>query len=344
MSPAADVQLDGGRYQGPRPPVSIVILTYNEEGNIADCIRSCAWCDDVHVLDSGSSDRTAEIARSMGVTVHTNRFRSFGDQRNWAIDHIPCRHPWHFHLDADERFTPEVVREMVDLLGPDGSASDKACYLCPSKMIFMGEWIKHSAGYPSYQVRLFRFGQCRFVDFGHGQREDSRGPVGTMVQPYMHYSFSKGLNEWLNKHNEYSEREAAEGIAIQAEHPPSLRAMFTGDMIARRRAFKNLSYFLKVRAFWRFLYNYFFRGGVLDGIPGFHYCAMISMYEYWIELKIKERRQRWGAITNELVVRMTAESEARTVRTLADTPHAPLSEAVPPGPRRGAATKGEVAA
>src|SRR5688572_20952916 len=76
------------------PPVSVVILTQNEEGNVGECLRSCAWSDDVHVLDSGSTDRTCEIAREMGAQVHTNPFHSFGQQRNWAIDHIAHKHDW----------------------------------------------------------------------------------------------------------------------------------------------------------------------------------------------------------------------------------------------------------
>src|SRR5690349_22231261 len=101
------------RVGGPRgdPPVSVVVLTVNEEVNIADCLRSCAWSDDVHVVDSGSTDRTCGIAREMGATVHVHPFESFGLQRNWAIDHIRHKHDWVFHLDADERFTPELVAE-----------------------------------------------------------------------------------------------------------------------------------------------------------------------------------------------------------------------------------------
>src|SRR4051794_34167182 len=89
----------------PTPSVSVIILTQDEERNIGDCLRSCAWCDDVHVVDSGSRDRTCEIAAAMGAKVHRNPFQSFGQQRNWAIDNIATTHPWHFHLDADERFT-----------------------------------------------------------------------------------------------------------------------------------------------------------------------------------------------------------------------------------------------
>ncbi|MGD9689758.1 MAG: glycosyltransferase family 2 protein [Phycisphaerales bacterium] len=318
MGDRVDVQLDDGtgrggfaRYEGPRPPVSVVILTYNEEGNIAECIRSCAWSDDIHVLDSGSTDGTAEIARSLGAQVHVHRFKSFGDQRNWAIDHIPCKHPWHFHLDADERFTPGVIREMVDLIGIDGERGEHVCYLCPSKMIFLGRWLKRSGNYPSYQVRLFRYGKCRFMDFGHGQREDPQGSVGTMKQPYMHYAFSKGLLEWMTKHNGYSEREAREGLAIRAARRPPLRTVFQNDGIARRRAAKNLSYFLPMRAVWRFLYSFVARMGFLDGLAGMHYCLMISMYEYWIELKIRELRERWSLETDEHIRRMLEESAAR---------------------------------
>ena len=292
-------------------PVSVVILTYNEELNIRDCIASCAWCDDIHVLDSGSKDRTCQIAHSMGATVHVHKFNSFGDQRNWAIDHIPCKHPWHFHLDADERITPELLTEMLDILGPDGNKSAVTCYQCPSKMILMGKWLKWSGGYPSYQVRLFKYGQCRFMDFGHGQREDTTGAIGVLVAPYMHYNFSKGLLEWFYKHNDYSSREGDEAILIRSHGRPPLSHLWSGDHVSKRRAWKNMSYFLHGRALWRFLYNYFLRLGLLDGVAGFRYCAMISSYEYWTELKIKERAHAWAPATNALVEKMLREGGTR---------------------------------
>lgn len=296
-----------GLPTGLKIPVSVVILTYNEEINILDCMRSCAWCDDVHVLDSGSKDRTVEIARAMGATIHVNKFKSFGDQRNWAIDNIPCKHPWHFHLDADERFTTPLLGEMARRLGTDGQGSDCSAYQCPSKMILMGRWLKWSGGYPSYQVRLFRFGQCRFTDFGHGQREDTTGKVGVIDAPYMHYNFSKGLLEWFYKHNDYSSREANEAMLIRASGKPGLGQLVAGEGVSRRRAWKNMSYFMRGRAAWRFLYNYFFRLGLLDGVPGFRYCAMISSYEYWTELKINEQARSWAGQTGRLVEQMLRE-------------------------------------
>jgi hypothetical protein len=142
------------------------------------------------------------------------------------------------------------------------------------------------------------------MDFGHGQRELTDGRVTTLDQPYIHLSFSKGLVEWFTKHNQYSTREAAEGVAVRGHAPVPLRALFSKDRILRRRAFKNFSFFLRGRAVWRFLYSYFLRLGFLDGPVGFHYCAMISMYEYWIEIKIREVESNWSEETARLSERM----------------------------------------
>ena len=288
-------------------PISVVVLTYDEQHNIGDCLESCQWCDDVHVVDSGSGDHTCQIASAMGASVYLNPFQSFGQQRNWAIDHIPCRHPWHFHLDADERFTPELVAEMLRELGPDGSHTALGAYRCPSKMILMARWIRHSSGYPAYQVRLFNPKHCRFVDFGHGQREICSKEVGTLVNPYTHYAFSKGLTDWLEKHNRYSSREAIEGLAVRLRGRPRLSDLLDHDRTRARRAMKDLSFFLRGRGLWRFVYLYLLQGGFLDGLPGFHYCAMIAMYEYWIELKMREHQQPWTAATDRLTATLLTE-------------------------------------
>jgi glycosyltransferase involved in cell wall biosynthesis len=288
-------------------PVSVVILAQDEQRNIVDCLQSCAWCDDIHVVDSGSRDRTVDIARSMGATVHHNPFKSFGQQRNWAIDHIRTRHAWHFHLDADERFTLPQVEEMLQLLGPDGTRSAMAAYHVPNMMIFLGKWLKHAGGYPAYQVRLIHRDRCRFVDFGHGQREQASGPVGRMTQPYLHFNFANGLLEWFGKHNRYSDRESQEAVAVRRSRPPLFKAVLSNDTTVRRRAIKDLSYFMRFRGLWRFVYMYIYRAGWMDGRQGFHYCAMIAMYEYWIELKIREREHAWKEKTEHIADRITGD-------------------------------------
>src|SRR5262245_28981375 len=190
------------------PPVSVVILTFNEEANIAECLASCGWCDDIHVVDSGSTDRTCEIARQLGAQVHTHTLQPldasdqparnwFATQRNWTIDNITHKHQWVFHLDADERFTPELVAEMDKILA---KAPSEAGFYVPNKLMLMGRWLKRASGYPIYQMRLFHLQRMRFREFGHGQREDCEGEIGWLKSPYLHFNFSKGLYDWLEKH------------------------------------------------------------------------------------------------------------------------------------------------
>jgi prepilin-type N-terminal cleavage/methylation domain-containing protein len=280
----SDVQGAGGVR------VSVVILTFEEVPNIAECLRSCAWCDDVHVLDSGSTDRTVDIARQMGATVHVNPFRSFGQQRNWAIDHIPHRHEWVFHLDADERFTPELVQELGSVVSRHPA---EAGFYVPHKLMFMGKWLRRAeGGYPVYQMRFFHRRRMRFQDWGHGQREDTTGRIGTLSEPYIHYNFSKGLEEWVEKHNRYSSLEARELHRLELAHRSAGRSSGRpSHPVERRRSFKSRVR-SRIPAPWlaRFLWTYLVRGGIFDGIAGFHYCLLMSNYELWIDLKLQELR------------------------------------------------------
>ncbi len=195
---------------------SILILTYNEEGNLPACLDSIAGCDDIVVLDSFSTDRTVEIARERGCRVFQRKFDDFGSQRNHALDHIPFQHSWMFQLDADERFTPAVMREVKELV----EADEHSGYMVPNKLMFQGRWLKHAGMYPSYQMRLLKLGEIRFIKHGHGQRESNpkRG-LGKMTEPYLHYNFSKGLDDWFAKHNRYSTEEAKLAIE-ELRHQP----------------------------------------------------------------------------------------------------------------------------
>jgi glycosyltransferase involved in cell wall biosynthesis len=272
----------------PKPPVSVIVLSFNEEDNIGPCLESCAWCDDVHVLDSGSSDRTREIAEKMGAKVHVNAFKSFGQQRNWAIDNIPVKHRWQFQLDADERFTPAMVNEMAERLGENGDSIDGAsAYQNPSMMMFMDRWLRHSAEYPVYQVRLLDKTLCRFEDYGHGQREVNRGKTGVMVQPYLHYNFSKGVDEWLEKHNRYSKLEAGQALErAQLSFGDMVRGVLFEGTVQRRRVLKVLSYRIPFRPTAIMLYQMVVRLGFLDGKAGLNYVRMRAIYEAMIGVKM----------------------------------------------------------
>jgi glycosyltransferase involved in cell wall biosynthesis len=140
-------------------PISILILTLNEETNIGACLDSLAGFDDVVVLDSLSKDRTKEIALAKGARVVERPFDNWAAHQNWAMDTIPFRNPWVFYLDADERMTPELRAE-IEAIAADTSRAEVAFY-CGRKNFFLGKWIRHAMP-PGMIMRFFKPGHIRF--------------------------------------------------------------------------------------------------------------------------------------------------------------------------------------
>ncbi len=274
--------------RAPSPACSVVVLTLDEEINLAACLQSLAGFDDVHVLDSGSTDRTAQIAAEHGAAVAVNRFRSFGDQRNWAHRHMPLRHDWVLHLDADERMTPALRAEIEQALQAD--RGELAGYLLAERTLLGGRWLRHAGQYPRYQARLVHRRRMVFVDHGHGQRERSTLPMGRLAQPYDHHAFSHGIEHWLRKHAGYAMREAEAVRETGATTPALLRAAVTSRGIERRRALKSLSQRAPLRPLLRRLYVLVVCRGLLDGRAGWQYARMMAVFQQMIDLCLQERR------------------------------------------------------
>ncbi len=268
--------------------ISFLILTFNEERNLPACLEAVAWCDDIVVLDSFSTDGTVEIAKKSGAHVYQRQFDNFAGQRNFALINLEFKHKWVFHLDADEIITDELKSEMEREI--ENTKVD--AFRVPSKMIMLGKWLRFSGMYPAYQVRLGRVGVLRFKQVGHGQREDiDASRVGTLENPYLHYSFSKGFEDWFTKHNLYSTQEAVEGLMIIGKKSIDWGGLLSiGAPTRRRRVLKDISVRLPFRPLLRFLYIYILRCGFLDGTAGFAYCLLLSIYEYLIVIKMKELR------------------------------------------------------
>lgn len=265
---------------------SVLILTKNEEANIGACLESVAWCDDVVVLDSLSTDRTREIAAAAGARVFERAFDDFGAQRNHALDHIDFRYPWVFHLDADERFNEALRMECQETIKADCYSA----YFVANRLMFLGRWIRHSSQYPYPQVRFVKIGEARFAKSGHGQREDeTKRGTGNLKTPYDHLNFSKGISDWVERHNRYSSEEAVDAAGL-CEGPVPVGALFSSDAMVRKRAFKRLHARLPGRWLWKFLYLYVVKGGFLDGYPGFAYCMLNGFYDFLICVKIQENK------------------------------------------------------
>jgi glycosyltransferase involved in cell wall biosynthesis len=289
--------------------LSVVILTLNEEHNIADCIRGLSFTDDIVIVDSYSTDKTIEIARSFpNVRVFQRRFDTEYKQRNFALHDIDYRHDWLYICDADERVPDDLASEMsATAARNDGQ---HAAYRLRYKNFYLGRWIKHASSYPVWIIRLVQPKRVRYEVRETNVHPIVDGTVGELKGHFNHYSFNAGLARWFAKHNYYSSREAMEGVRIRAKGRPALRSLYSSDPMVRRRAMKNWSYFTIGRGILRFLHQYVIKRGFLDGAPGFHYCMMISMYEYWIELKMNELESNWRLATDRKTEQLLAETPA----------------------------------
>ncbi len=266
---------------------SIYILTHNEEIDIAACIESALQSDDVVVVDSLSSDRTVEIASRYPVRVVQHRFESHGKQRTWMLKEVPVKHEWVYILEADERMTPELFQECLQTI----EQAEHVGYYVAERVMFMGQWIRRSTQYPRYQLRLFQREKVWFTDYGHTEREVVEGSTGFLQETYPHYTSGKGLSRWIEKHNIYSTNEAIETVRQLDQGTVRWRSLFFGKSeVERRRALKDLSLRLPLRPIVRFVYMYFFLGGLLDGRAGFAWCTLQAFYEYLILLKVWEIR------------------------------------------------------
>lgn len=266
--------------------ISVLILTRNEEKDLPGCLDSVAWSDDVHVFDSFSTDATAEIARHRGVNFVQRKFDGYASQRNAALDGLPFKYNWIFLLDADERPTPELAREMP--LVAAAATDDVGGFRMRRRDYFQGTWLKHAQISP-YYIRLVRRGRARYTrEINEVLEVDGR--VEELAAPLDHFPFSKGIAHWVEKHNAYSTMEAevvARGLSLADAKWKT--ALFEKDFHARRRAQKALFYRMPARPLIKWLYMMFARGAVLDGRAGIAYSNLQAMYEYLIVMKTRER-------------------------------------------------------
>lgn len=265
--------------------ISVLILTLNEEINIRDCIDALPWRDDVHVLDSESLDRTRELAATAGATVSVRPFSGYASQRNFGLS-LPFRHEWIVMLDADERMTPELAEEIERSVKT--AAEDDVLFRVRRKDIFMGGWLRRASGYPTWFPRVFRRGRTR-VEREINEVYVPDGRTRNLHHHLEHYPFSKGIDWWFERHNQYSTAEAEllctrEALRLKAQE------LFSSDPSNRRAAWKALAYSLPGRPFLLFVYLFFIRGGFLDGHAGYTYATMRMAYEIMIDAKVRFAR------------------------------------------------------
>jgi glycosyltransferase involved in cell wall biosynthesis len=235
------------------PRLSVFIIALNQEANIGPCLESVSFADEIVVVDTGSTDRTVELARAYTDRVIDAPWEGFGRTKNYALDQ--ARGDWVFSLDTDERVSPALREEILAVVRADGPLNG---YRVPRKNYFCGRWIRHLGWYPDYTLRLFRRGQGRFRDREVHEEVVVAGPVGTLTTPLDHYSYLS-VSEYVTRMDRYA-RLAAQELAKAGRRP------YPGELF--------------VRPFFSFLHLYFIRLGFLEGTPGYTLAVLMSMYKF----------------------------------------------------------------
>lgn len=274
--------------------ISVIVLTYNEEANLAVCLNSLAQLSaEIFIVDSGSTDRTIEIANNFGCQIVSNPWKNYAEQMNWAIRELPIKTEWIMRLDADERLTPELAQELKEALPQ--SPSLVSAYEVKRRVFFMGRWIRYGGYYPTWLLRIWRTGlgfcEQRWMD---EHIVISEGKIAQLQNDIIDDN-KKDLTFWINKHNYYANREVQDILQIFSEKDVILATNNFTQVTQRRWIKKNLYSRspLFLRALIYYLLRYFVGLGFLDGKEGliFHFFQGF-WYRFLVDAKIYEIQKK----------------------------------------------------
>ena len=241
-------------------PLSVVLITHNAAAQLADCLASVAFADEVLVVDSGSSDDTADIAARYGARVVQKEWMGFGPQKQFAVEQ--AAHDWVLCLDADERVSPELAASLVRAL----QAPVSPVYRMARRNRFLGRWLRHGEGYPDWSVRLFDRRQARWSDDAVHEKVLFSVTPGTLQGDLLHES-AEDIGRYLEKQNRYTT------LAAEELHRRGKRAGMAE---------------LTLSPLVRFIKFYVLRLGFLDGMPGLAHIAVGCMNSFMKYAKLVE--------------------------------------------------------
>jgi len=267
----------------------VVVLTFNSAKIIHETVaQALKVSTNVFVVDSGSTDGTAEVASSMGCEVVQRKFINYSEQRNWSIAKMAPLYIWQLHLDADEVLDNQAVAGIQEVLA---STSTHGVYLIKRRDYFMGKILRFSGVNP-WHLRLFRSGVAQCENRLYDQHFVSLQPAAKLPG-LMHDKNAASLSDWTLSHNRWSDLEALESSKLANKNDTDvLQARLFGDARERTRFIKGLYYKLPagLRAFSYFLYRYLFRLGFLDGVPGFYFAFFQAFwFRMLVDAKIYEK-------------------------------------------------------
>jgi (heptosyl)LPS beta-1,4-glucosyltransferase len=234
--------------------LTVIVITKNEENNIRCCLETVRWADEIIIVDANSSDRTVEIAKEYTSKVFIRPWDGYGAAKNFGL--AQCSNEWVFWLDADERVTPELRREIENSIA--SANAEIAAISMPRKANFLGHWIRHCGWYPGRVTRVFRRSEGKFTAANVHERLEINGNVLALNRDLLHYT-DPTLTVYFEKLNKYT----------------SLAAK---DLVENNRRFTWLR--LVINPCWVFIRMYILQLGFLDGIPGLILCTLSASHVF----------------------------------------------------------------
>jgi glycosyltransferase involved in cell wall biosynthesis len=282
-----------------RAPLSVLVPVRNEAANLRDCLASVSFAREIVVVDSVSTDGTQAIAEAAGARVVQFVWNGkLPRKKNWALTNIPWQHEWVLIVDADERITPELEREIRLAI----CRNDVDGFYLNRRFWFLDGWINHCGYFPSWNLRLFRHRLGRYEQIEIGENFSSgdnevhehvllNGRAEYLSAPMEHYAFPD-VAMFMEKHDRYSTWEAAVSTKLHGLGEESLRPTPFGTALERKRWLKKATMRAPFRPSLRFLYHYVWKQGFCDGYRGWVLCRLLASYERMIVSKERQIRDR----------------------------------------------------
>jgi glycosyltransferase involved in cell wall biosynthesis len=285
--------------------LSVIILTYNEEQHIERCIRSIQLITDkIFIVDSFSTDRTVEIAESLGAVTVQNKWKSYSFQFNYGIQNQPFETDWLMRMDADEYITPELANEINNELAR--KAEGVTGLYVKRRVMFMNKWIKYGGYYPTWLLRIWRKdkGFCEELWMDEHIKV-TEGTTENLQFDIVDHNLNN-LTWWTEKHNNYATREVIDllNIRYDFENKETVKPDFFGTQEQRKRylKIKYASLPLFTRPVFYFLYRYFWKMGFRDGVKGIIWHVLQGFwYRFLVDAKIYELYQRVGQDKHHII-------------------------------------------
>jgi glycosyltransferase involved in cell wall biosynthesis len=280
-------------------PLAVIVLTFNEEQNLEACLGSVrGWASEIHVVDSGSTDRTRELAVACGALVAEHPFETHARQWAWALDALPIASEWILALDADQRVTPELQRSIAAALA--GGPSVDGYFVC-RRQVFRGRWIRHGGYYPKYLLKLFRRGRGQVSADLVDHHFEVTGPTARLDGDLVEDNRNEAsIAAWIDKHNRYARLQAADEIARRRQGAPKGRLFGNPDERTAWLKVRWLRLPLYLRPAMYFVYRYLFRLGFLDGREGFVFHVLQAFwYRLLVDINIEEQLRIESRVTDK---------------------------------------------